>query len=121
MDETIFSRIIQRQLPATIVYEDEEIIGFKDCAPVAPVHVLFVPKTVMLATLDDARAEHAPLLGRLLLAAAQYAREKGLAQEGYRIAINCNAHAGQTVFHLHFHLLAGAPLGGFATTTAAPS
>ena len=113
MAETVFSQIIQRQLPATIVYEDAEILGFQDCNPVAPVHVLFVPKTVKLPTLNDAAPEHAALLGRLLLAAAHYAREQGLAQDGYRVVINCNANGGQTVFHLHFHLLAGAPLGDF--------
>lgn len=113
MAETVFSQIIQRQIPATIVYEDAEILGFQDRDPQAPVHVLFVPKTVTLPTLNEAVAEDAGLLGRLLLAAAHYAREQGLAQEGYRVVINCNANGGQTVYHLHFHLLAGAPLGTF--------
>lgn len=111
-DTTIFGKIIRRESPADIVFEDEHLIAFRDIAPSAPVHVLFVPKTP-IATLDDARAEHAELLGRLMLAAAGYARAQGLAQDGYRVVMNCNAHGGQTVFQVHLHLLAGAPLGGF--------
>ena len=110
---TIFSKIINREIPATIVYEDEDILGFQDIAPQAPVHVLFIPKNEVIPTLDDARPEHAQLLGRLMLAAAGYARREGLAQGGYRVVMNCREHAGQTVFHVHLHLLAGAPLGHF--------
>ena len=111
--ETIFSKIIRREIPATIVYEDDEVLGFKDLAPKAPVHVLFIPKNQIIPTLDDLRAEQAPLIGRLALAAAAYAREQGLAEDGYRIVMNCREHAGQTVFHIHMHLLAGAVLGDF--------
>ena len=114
MTDTLFDRIIRRELPADIVYEDDAIIAFRDIAPSAPVHVLFVPKTP-IPTLDDARPEHAELLGRLMLAAAAYARAQGFADDGYRIVVNCNAHGGQTVFQLHLHLLAGAALGGFGT------
>ena len=115
MSDTLFARIIRREIPATIVYEDEDILGFRDIAPQAPVHVLFVPKHRPLPTLDDATAADAPLLGRLMLAAAAYAREAGLADDGYRVVMNCREHAGQTVFHVHLHLLAGAPLGHFGT------
>ena len=115
MTDTLFSKIIRREIPATIVYEDEDILGFKDIAPQAPVHVLFIPKHAPIPTLDDATAEQAPLLGRLLLAAAEHPRREGLAQDGYRVVMNCREHAGQTVFHLHLHLLAGAPLGHFGT------
>ena len=111
--ETIFSKIIRREIPATIVYEDDEVLGFKDIAPKAPVHVLFIPKNQNIPTLDDLRAEQGPLIGRLALAAAAYAREQGLAEDGYRIVMNCREHAGQTVFHIHMHLLAGAALGDF--------
>ena len=111
-DTTIFGKIIRREIPADIVFEDDEIIAFRDIAPSAPVHVLFVPKTA-IATLDDAKPEQAELLGRLLLAAAAYARREGFAGDGYRVVMNCNAHGGQTVFQAHLHLLAGAPLGGF--------
>jgi diadenosine tetraphosphate (Ap4A) HIT family hydrolase len=113
-DDTIFHKIIRREIPADIVYEDEHVLAFRDIAPQAPVHVLFVPKQ-SIATLDDAQPGHSELLGRLVLAAAGYARREGLAASGYRTVINCNADAGQTVFQLHLHLLAGAPLGRFGT------
>ena len=86
---------------------------FRDIAPQAPVHVLFVPKDHDIATLDDLQPSQAEVIGRLALAAAAYARAQGLAEDGYRIVMNCNAHAGQTVFQIHMHLLAGAPLGHF--------
>ena len=110
---TIFHKIQRREIPAEIVYEDEHLFAFKDIAPQAPVHVLFVPKHEPIRTLDDARPEHAQLLGRLMLAAAEYARRQGLERDGYRVVMNCRDHAGQTVFHIHLHLLAGAPLGHF--------
>ena len=106
MSETIFSKIIRREIPADIVYENDEVLAFRDLNPQAPVHVLFIPKQP-LATLNDATASHAELLGKLLLAAADYARQEGFAEQGYRTVINCNEDGGQTVFHLHLHLLAG--------------
>lgn len=111
---TIFHRIIKRELPADIVYEDEHLIAFRDIAPQAPVHVLFVPK-VDVATLNDLRADQAEIVGRLALAAAAYAKKEGFDEDGYRIVMNCNEDAGQTVFQIHLHLLAGAPLGRFGT------
>ena len=111
---TIFHKIISREIPADIVFENDRIIGFKDIAPSAPVHVLFVPKTT-LPTLNDASADDASLMGELMLAAASYAREIGIASDGYRVVMNCNAHGGQTVYQMHLHLLGGAPLGGFGT------
>ena len=113
-DDTIFGRIIRREIPADIVMEDDTLIAFRDIAPQAPVHVLFVPKTP-IATLDALREEHAAMIGNLVLAAARYARQQGFAEDGYRIVMNCNADAGQTVFQIHLHLLAGAPLGHFGT------
>lgn len=113
-DDTIFGRIIRREIPADIVMEDDELIAFRDIAPQAPVHVLFVPKAPV-ATLDALREEHAAMVGKLVLAAARYARQEGFAEDGYRIVMNCNADAGQTVFQLHLHLLGGAPLGRFGT------
>ncbi len=114
MPDTIFHKIIRREIPADIVHEDEHLIAFRDIAPQAPVHVLFVPKTP-LATLNDVQPSQADIIGRLAIAAADYAKQQGLADDGYRIVINCNADAGQTVFQLHLHLLAGAPLGRFGT------
>ena len=113
MNDTLFGKIIRREIPATVVYEDDDILGFKDIAPQAPVHVLFVPKGEVIPTLDDATPDQAGLLGRLMLAAAEYARREGLAKDGYRVVMNCRDHGGQTVYHVHLHLLAGAPLGHF--------
>ncbi|MEN1940958.1 histidine triad nucleotide-binding protein [Luteimonas sp. MJ246] len=111
---TIFHKIIAREIPADIVYEDEHLIAFRDIAPQAPVHVLFVPK-VDVATLNDLQADQAVVVGRLALAAAAYAKREGFDAEGYRIVMNCNEDGGQTVFQIHLHLLAGAPLGRFGT------
>jgi histidine triad (HIT) family protein len=106
MGDTIFGKIVRREIPADIVYEDEDVLAFRDLNPQAPVHVLFVPKRA-IATLNDATAPDAELLGKLLLAAAGYAKREGFDKDGYRTVVNCNEHGGQTVFHLHVHLLAG--------------
>ena len=105
-NDTIFGKIIRREIPADVVYEDDYVLAFRDVAPAAPTHILFIPKA-HIATLNDARAEQAELLGRLMLAAADYAKQNGLAQDGYRVVMNCNEHGGQTVYHIHLHLLAG--------------
>ena len=111
---TIFHRILRREIPADIVYEDEHLFAFRDIAPQAPVHVLFVPK-VDVATLNDLQPSQAEVVGRLVVAAAAYAKREGFADDGYRVVINCNGDGGQTVFQLHLHLLAGASLGHFGT------
>lgn len=103
---TIFDRIIAREIPADIVFEDEHVLGFRDVNPQAPVHVLFIPKRP-IATLDDAQPGDAELLGRLMLAAAGFAREQGFAGQGYRVVMNCRDDGGQSVYHIHLHLLAG--------------
>lgn len=113
VNDTLFGKIIRREIPADVVYEDEDVLGFRDIAPQAPVHALFIPKKVHIPTLDDLQPGDAELVGKLVLAAAAYARREGLAQNGYRVVMNCREHAGQTVFHMHLHLLAGAPLGHF--------
>lgn len=110
--DTIFHKIIDRRIPANIVYEDEHLIAFRDIAPQAPVHVLFVPKATV-PTLNDLRPEQADIIGRLAIAAANYAKAEGFAEDGYRIVMNCNEQGGQTVFQIHLHLLAGAQLGRF--------
>ncbi|MFK2904500.1 histidine triad nucleotide-binding protein [Dyella ginsengisoli] len=109
MGDTIFGKIIRREIPADIVYEDDEVLAFRDLNPQAPVHVLFIPKKP-IATLNDATPEDAVLLGKVLLAAANYAKQEGFAEDGYRTVVNCNTHGGQTVYHLHVHLLAGRKL-----------
>lgn len=110
MSDTIFTQIVQRRIPATIVYEDDDILGFSDIVPQAPVHFLFVPKHVVIPSLNEATPDQAILLGRLMIAAAQTARDHGIADNGYRLVVNCGQHAGQTVYHLHIHLLGGGPL-----------
>ncbi len=111
---TIFHKIIRREIPADIVFEDEHVIAFRDIAPQAPVHVLFVPKETF-ATLNDVPVERPEVIGRLAVAAAHYAKAQGFDEDGYRIVMNCNGDGGQTVFQIHLHLLAGAPLGRFGT------
>jgi len=106
MTETIFSKIIRREIPADIVYEDDEVLAFRDIHPQAPHHVLFIPKTPV-STLNDVTADNAHLIAKLVLAAASYAKRHGFSENGYRCVMNCNADGGQTVFHLHLHLLAG--------------
>lgn len=110
MSDSIFTRIIKREIPASIEYEDDEIIAFRDITPQAPVHILVVPKRP-IPTLNDASADDAVLLGRLLLTARDIAIAKGIAESGFRLVTNCNADAGQTVFHLHVHLLGGLKMG----------
>ena len=114
MSDTIFHKILRREIPADIVHEDEHVFAFRDIAPQAPVHVLFVPKQDF-ATLNDVPDAQAVVVGRLATAAARYAKEQGFADDGYRIVMNCNDDGGQTVFQIHLHLLAGAPLGRFGT------
>ena len=110
MTPTIFERIIQREIPATIEYEDDDVIAIRDIAPSAPVHVLIIPKRVITSvdTLDDADAE---LVGKVFIVARTLARKFGIDASGYRVVTNTNADAGQTVPHIHFHLLGGQPLG----------
>ena len=104
---TIFKRIIDREIPAQIVYEDDQCLAFRDVNPQAPVHVLVIPRKP-IATLAEAGSEDQDLLGHLLLVAAQVARQEGL--ESWRTVINSGAEAGQTVFHLHVHVIGGRPM-----------
>jgi len=104
--DTIFSKIIRREIPADIVHEDDEVLGFRDVSPQAPTHVLFIPKRE-IPTLNDLRPDDATLVGKLVMAATAYAKAQGLAENGYRCVINCNKDGGQTVYHIHLHLLAG--------------
>ena len=107
---TIFSRIIAKEIPADIVYEDGLVLAFRDISPQAPVHILIIPKKA-IATANDVVAEDEATLGRLFTVAAKIARDEGIAQDGYRLILNCNEHGGQEVFHLHLHLLGGRKLG----------
>ncbi|MEH2382590.1 MAG: histidine triad nucleotide-binding protein [Nostoc sp.] len=106
--ETIFSKIIRREIPADIVYEDNLVLAFKDIHPQAPVHILVIPKKI-IPTLADAESEDHALLGHLLLTAKRLAEEAGL-KNGYRVVINTGDDGGQTVHHLHVHILGGRQL-----------
>jgi histidine triad (HIT) family protein len=107
---TLFERIAGGELPADIVYKDAEITAFRDIHPRAPVHILIVPNKP-IPTANDIADEDAPLIGRLFVVARKLARDLGIAEDGYRLIINCNRHGGQEVYHLHVHLIGGAPLG----------
>ena len=107
-DETIFSKIIKREIPADIVYEDELCLAFRDVAPQAPMHILLIPKTP-ITQLNAAQSEHQALLGHLLLTAPKIAEQEGYAN-AFRLVNNCGEKAGQSVFHIHFHILGGRDL-----------
>ena len=106
MSNCLFCNIIAGRIPAKMVYEDEDLVAFEDINPQAPVHLLLVPRKHIPTTLDAA-PEDQLLLGRIMLAAAQLARQFGFAEDGFRIVNNCNDAGGQTVWHIHFHLLGG--------------
>lgn len=106
MSDTIFSKIIKREIPADILYEDDEVLAFSDVSPQAPVHFLVIPKQA-IATVNDIQPDQAHLLGKMVLTAQKLAKEKGIAEDGYRLVMNCNEGAGQTVFHIHLHVLGG--------------
>ncbi|NNL95191.1 MAG: histidine triad nucleotide-binding protein [Xanthomonadales bacterium] len=108
MSDDLFLKIIDRQIPADIVYEDNQVLAFRDINPQAPVHVLIIPK-MHIRTVNDIEPGHAELVGSLYLAAQKIALEEGVAESGYRLVMNCNEGAGQTVFHIHLHLLGGRP------------
>jgi histidine triad (HIT) family protein len=107
---TLFTRIINREIPAEIVYEDDLVLAFRDIRPLAPVHILIVPRKE-IPTAADVSAEDELALGRLFTAARTIAQQMGIDQSGYRLIINCREHGGQEVFHLHMHLLGGRSLG----------
>ncbi len=107
-EKTIFKRIIDREIPANIVYEDDQCLAFHDIAPQAPTHVIVIPKKE-IASLDQVADDDAPLAGHLIVVLRKLAEELKLT-DGYRVVVNCGPYAGQSVDHLHFHLLGGRPL-----------
>ncbi len=106
MQECIFCRIVAKEVPSDIVYEDDEVVAFRDINPQAPVHLLIVPRK-HLPTLNDVTSDDQPLLGKLLLIARQLAHQWQVADDGYRLVLNVNRGAGQSVYHIHMHLLGG--------------
>lgn len=109
MADNIFSKIIRKEIPAKIVYEDDRVLAFRDIDAKAPVHILILPKKD-ITRVSEARAEDEPLLGHLLTVGAEIARKEGIDGTGYRLVINKGAHAGESVPHLHVHLLGGRPM-----------
>ncbi|MFP4369071.1 MAG: histidine triad nucleotide-binding protein [Candidatus Kapaibacterium sp.] len=108
MSDDLFAGIINKEIPADIVYEDDDVVAFKDINPQAPVHILIVPRKA-IPTINDLEEIDAILIGKMTLAAKKIAADKGIAEDGYRLVFNCNEGAGQTVFHIHLHLLGGRP------------
>jgi histidine triad (HIT) family protein len=111
MSGCLFCKIARKEIPAALVYEDDSLLAFKDISPQAPVHLLIIPKTHCVG-LADMTPEIAVAVGRLPQVAARLAQEQGVADSGWRLLSNCGPDSGQSVFHLHFHLLGGKPLGG---------
>jgi len=102
----LFCNIIDGKLPADIVYQDDEVLAFRDINPVAPTHILCIPRK-HISTSNEFTTEDEAVAGKLLLTASKLAKQLGFAEDGYRLVMNCNGHAGQTVFHIHLHLLGG--------------
>ena len=107
---TLFERIISGELPAQFVYKDDRVVAFRDIHPRAPTHILIVPNKA-IPTANEATVEDEALIGHMFVVAAQIARSEGIADDGYRLIVNCNKNAGMEVYHLHLHLLGGKPLG----------
>ena len=107
--DCIFCRIVAKEIPAKVAFEDDEVVAFHDINPQAPVHVQIIPKK-HIARVSEVTEETIPLLGKLVLTANRLAREMKIAQPGYRLVVNCNPGAGQSVYHLHLHLLGGRPM-----------
>ena len=109
-EETIFSKIIRKEIPSEMTYQDELVTAFRDISPQAPTHILIVPNK-LIPTVSDVSSEDEAALGRLFTVAARLAEAEGLSGDGYRLIVNCREHGGQEVYHLHMHLLGGRPLG----------
>lgn len=109
MGDCLFCKIIEKIIPAKIVYEDEQALAFEDINPQAPVHILVIPKK-HIPTVLDLEEDANNLLGHIFKVANKIARDKGIAERGFRLVTNCNPESGQTVYHIHFHLLGGRPM-----------
>ncbi|GAA5645228.1 MULTISPECIES: purine nucleoside phosphoramidase [Vibrio] len=109
-EETIFSKIIRREIPADVVYQDDLVTAFRDINPRAPSHILIIPNK-LIPTVNEVEEADELALGRMFTVARQLAKEEGIDEDGYRLIMNCNSHGGQEVYHIHMHLLGGRPLG----------
>jgi len=110
MTDCLFCRIVTGEIPGDIVYQNDQVLAFRDLNPQAPTHILIIPKQ-HIATTNDIQPEQAELAGQMVLAAQKIAHDEGIAESGYRTVLNCNAGAGQSVYHIHLHLLGGRPMG----------
>lgn len=108
--ETIFSKIIRREIPSDIIYQDDSVTAFRDISPQAPVHILIIPNKI-IPTVNDIGEDDEKVLGHLFTVAAKLAKQEGINESGYRLIMNCNKDGGQEVYHLHMHLLGGKQLG----------
>lgn len=108
-EDCLFCKINNKEIPADIVYEDDKVLAFRDINPQAPIHTLIIPHR-HISSLNEANADDQELLGYMVLVAAQIAKDNGVDESGYRLVMNCNEHGGQTVFHIHLHILAGRQL-----------
>lgn len=109
-EETIFSKIIRKEIPTDILYQDDLVTAFRDINPRAPSHILIIPNK-LLPTVNDVEAEDELMMGRMFTVARKLAEKEGIAEDGYRLIVNCNPFGGQEVYHIHMHLLGGRPLG----------
>lgn len=108
--DCLFCKILEGEIPAERVYEDDQVIAFRDINPQAPFHCLIIPRK-HIATLNDIADEDREVVGHMIQTAARIAKQEGFDQDGYRTVFNCNTHGGQTVYHIHLHLLGGKPMG----------
>ncbi len=113
-EETLFTRIISGELPSDMLYKDDLVSAFRDIEPQRPTHILIVPNAP-IPTMNEVSSEHEAALGRMMVVASQIAREQGIAEDGYRLIINCGDHGRQEVMHIHMHLLGGADTGPMIT------
>lgn len=109
-EETIFSKIIRKEIPADVLYQDDLVTAFRDINPRAPSHILIIPNK-LIPTVNGVEAEDEAMMGRMFTVAKKLAKEEGIAEDGYRLIVNCNSHGGQEVYHIHMHLVGGRPLG----------
>ncbi|MGV3001469.1 purine nucleoside phosphoramidase [Vibrio sp.] len=109
-EETIFTKIINKEIPSDMLYQDDLVTAFRDINPRAPSHILIIPNK-LIPTTNDVEEEDELVMGRLFTVAKKLAKQEGIAENGYRLIVNCNAHGGQEVYHIHMHLVGGEPLG----------
>ena len=109
-EDTLFSKIVKKEIPADIVYQDDLVTAFRDINPQAPTHILIIPNKI-IPTVNEVEDEDELVMGRLFVVAKKIAKQEGIAKDGYRLIVNCGPHAFQEVYHIHMHIVGGRPLG----------